>query len=173
VAAVLRTHEAVADAEVADRRDQSGETRVVAWMAYKPGEQATGSELRKLLRAKVAADQVVHTFVEVDNIPRNGGAPDWSILKSPFGVEESTAAPETPTEKAIAEIWKELLGNDEVGRFDNFFDIGGHSLLAVRFISRLQRKLGARLLHEQIVVHTLSQLAAKVDEMGASTPAAS
>jgi acyl transferase domain-containing protein len=173
VSAVLRTHAAVADAEVADRRDQSGETRVVAWMAYKPGEQATGSELRKLLRSKVAADQVVHTFVEVDRIPRNGDAPDWTILKSPFGVEESTAAPETPTEQAIAEIWKELLGNDEVGRFDNFFDIGGHSLLAVRFISRLQRKLGARLLHEQIVVHTLSQLAAKVDEMSAATPAAS
>jgi acyl transferase domain-containing protein len=163
--AALRAHEAVAEVALAERRDQAGELRIVAWIAYRPGEQATGSELRRLLRERGAEELVPHAFVEVDRIPRTGGQPDWSTLPSPFGEAEETVAPRNDTERTIAELWSELLGNSSIGVRDNFFDIGGHSLLAVRFIAKLHRKLGVRLLHEQIVVHTLEQLAAKVDEM--------
>ena len=165
VAEALLKHEAVADAVVADRRDQSGETRPVAWVAFKPGEQATASELRRHLRTRVSEDSVAHAFVEVERIARVGTAPDWSALASPFGEAEATIAPRTPMEQVIADIWCELLGAPGVGVRDNFFDIGGHSLLSVRFIARLHRKVNLRLLHEDIVVHTLEQLAAKLDAM--------
>ena len=69
-------------------------------------------------------------------------------------------------EKVIGQLWQELLGVSEVGRFDNFFDVGGHSLLALRFLTRLEKRSGIRLLHEHVVASTLQQLAAKVEQMG-------
>ena len=68
-------------------------------------------------------------------------------------------------EKLIADLWKDLLGVGTVGVLDNFFDIGGHSLLSMRLIARLDKKTGVRLQHEHVVVNTLRQLAAKCDQM--------
>ena len=78
--------------------------------------------------------------------------------------------PTTPAEKAIAELWRELLGVDQVGRYDNFFDIGGHSLLSARLIARIAKQLGVRLQHADIVASTLQQLAAKCTPGGATPP---
>ncbi len=142
--------------------DPEGQSHLVAWVAFRSGEQATASELRRWLREKVAEDQVVRTFVEMDRIPR---PVDPERLPKPFAVEESGAELRTPTERILAELWQELLGVNRVGPHDNFFDIGGHSLLAVRFITRLHRKLNIRLKHEQVVIHTLGQLAAISDEL--------
>ena len=160
--AALREHEAVEDAVVMALPDPEGQSHLVAWVAFRSGEQATASELRRWLREKVAEDQVVRTFVEMDRIPR---PVDPERLPKPFAVEESGAELRTPTERILAELWQELLGVNRVGPHDNFFDIGGHSLLAVRFITRLHRKLNIRLKHEQVVIHTLGQLAAISDEL--------
>ncbi len=165
VTEALLAHEAVADVAAADRQDQAGERRLVAWVAFKAGEQATASELRRHLKERVPEDLVAQAFVEVDAIPRKGGEPDWPALVSPFGEAEAAVGPRNPTEQAIAEIWCELLGVPAVSVRDNFFDIGGHSLLSVRFVARLHRKLQVRLLHEHVVVHTLEQLAAMCDSM--------
>ena len=54
-------------------------------------------------------------------------------------------APRTPTEEALAEIWRELLGVDRVGVNDDFFDLGGHSLLAVKMLARLHDAFGVEL----------------------------
>ncbi len=161
---VLREHPAIADSAVAERPDQAGQRRIVIWFACRPGEMATGSDLRHWIRERLPENRETFTFVEVDRIPRREGAPDWASLPSPFGTEQVPSEPATATEIAIAESWKELLGVASIGLHDNFFDLGGHSLLAVRFIARLHRRLGVRLLHEQVVIHTLAQLAAKCDE---------
>jgi hypothetical protein len=87
-------------------------------------------------------------------------------LPSPFGQAPTAIPPRTATEIVIAEIWQELLGLPSVSVRDNFFDVGGHSLLSVRFVGRLQRKVGVRLLHENVVVSTLEQLAGMVDSAG-------
>ena len=71
--------------------------------------------------------------------------------------------PETPTEKAIAEIWREVLGTEVVGVHDNFFDLGGHSLLAVTVISRISRQLRHRFAPLDLARQTLGQLAATRD----------
>jgi acyl carrier protein len=64
---------------------------------------------------------------------------------------------------ALAEIWKELLGIDSVGRSDNFFDLGGHSLLSMRLIYQVEARLGAQLSARDVVLNTLDQLAARCD----------
>jgi hypothetical protein len=79
-------------------------------------------------------------------------------------------APVTDMQKAIAAIWREVLGIDRVGLHDNFFDIGGHSLLGVRVISRIEKKTGARLNQAIMVLQTLEQIASECERrVGASS----
>jgi NAD(P)-dependent dehydrogenase (short-subunit alcohol dehydrogenase family) len=84
------------------------------------------------------------------------------------------AAPETVMQQAIAESWQELLGIDQVGLFDNFFDLGGDSLLATRVIAQLEKNLGLRLNRTDIMFQTLGQLAAtcqdRIDQLRRPEP---
>jgi hypothetical protein len=64
----------------------------------------------------------------------------------------------------IAEIWKDVLGIGRVSVYDNFFDAGGHSLLAVRVVTRIDKKLGVRLNQAIMVLQTLEQIAAECDK---------
>ena len=167
VAAQLVSLAAVQDAAACEHRDQSGQSRVVAYVVFAAGEQATQSELRRACRGSLDASLVPQVFVELDALPRGAdGQVLMSALANPYGVAEAVVAPETPMEKVIGQLWQELLGVSEVGRFDNFFDIGGHSLLSLRFLTRLEKRSGVRLLHEHVVASTLQQLAAKVEQMG-------
>ena len=105
--------------------------------------------------------------MELDAVPRGpDGAVLLSALANPYGVAAEAPAPETPTEQVIGQLWQELLGVSRVGRYDNFFDIGGHSLLSLRFLARLEKRSGIRLLHEHVVASTLQQLASKVEQLG-------
>jgi acyl carrier protein len=125
------------------------------------------------LRANVPEDLVPQTFVELEALPRSAaGAIDRTRLPNPFAAEEAAIAPRSEMERTIAALWQELLGVERIGVHDNFFDIGGHSLLSVRLISRLDKKIGVRLQHEHVVVNTLEQLAAKCEQILA-TPKAS
>ncbi|WP_167784702.1 type I polyketide synthase [Ramlibacter rhizophilus] len=91
--------------------------------------------------------------------PREAGAPDEAAL--------------TPTEQALAQVWRELLGIEQVGRGDDFFALGGHSLVAVRLFARLRKQFGADLpLATLFEAPTLGQLAALVAQHGTSVPAA-
>ena len=72
-------------------------------------------------------------------------------------------APRTETEERIAEVWREVLGVDRVGVHDNFFDLGGHSIVAVRLISRLREVFGISLrLRTVFDGPTVGELAAHV-----------
>ncbi|NOT08100.1 MAG: SDR family NAD(P)-dependent oxidoreductase [Gemmatimonadales bacterium] len=157
----LATHEAVREAAAAAYGD-----RIVAYVVYTPDHSPTVSELRRHVRGIVAEDLVPQTFVELEAVPRTPtGSIDRAALPNPFGHEQQTILPRTEMERTIAALWQELLGIDQVGVHDNFFDVGGHSLLSVRFISRLDKRAGVRLQHEHIVVNTLEQLAAKSEAM--------
>jgi hypothetical protein len=136
---------------------------------YRPGESCTVSELRRFLRGRLPDDLVPQTFVDVDGLPRTGsGAVDQAALPNPFGTVTEIAVPTTPAERAIADLWSNLLGVTQFGLHDNFFDVGGHSLLSARFISRVHKQLGVRLQHADIVTSTLQQLAAKCAAAGAA-----
>jgi acyl carrier protein len=125
------------------------------------------------VRALVPEDLVPQSFVELDELPRLAdGAIDRARLPDPFAKQEAAVGPRNEMEKVIATLWQELLGVDAVGVHDNFFDIGGHSLLSVRFISRLDKKIGVRLQHEHVVVNTLEQLASKCSQMAGGASAA-
>lgn len=104
-------------------------------------------ELLKYLREQLPGYMIPSRIVVVDGLPRTpNGKIDRKALtqadrKRPE-LDEAFVSPRTPTERTIAAIWREILGVEKVGVYDNFFDLGGHSLLLVRLHGRLKEVLG-------------------------------
>jgi acyl transferase domain-containing protein len=174
IEAVLTTHEAVRQSVVLQRRNRPGELKLVAYVVFEPGEQATMSELRRYLKARLPEHLVPSTFVELEALPvLPDGAVDRAGLPDPFGVADDYVAPRTEMEKTLAAIWQDVLGIERVGVHDNFFDAGGHSLLAVRVVTRLDKQIGVRLNQAVMVLQTLEQIAAECEKrLGSEEPAA-
>jgi acyl carrier protein len=104
------------------------------------------ASLRKHLQEKVPAYMIPASFMLLDRMPlTQNGKVDRRALPPPGqrrpDLDESFVAPATALERRVAPIWQELLGLDVVGVDDNFFDLGGHSLLLVRLHSRLKEAL--------------------------------
>jgi acyl carrier protein len=168
IEAVLATHESVRECVVLQRPNKPGELTLVGYVVFEQGRQATVSDLRRFLKARLP-EHVVRTFVELDSLPRVAdGTVDRGALPDPFGVADTYVAPRTETEAIIADIWKEVLGVERVSVHDNFFDAGGHSLLAVRVVVRIDKKIGVRLNQAVMVLQTLEQIAAECDKRRAS-----
>jgi len=125
-------------------------------------------DLRRFLSDKLPEFMVPSAFVILESLPRTlNGKIDRRILP-PLGeagsaLDASYDAPETPVERLIAEIWRELLHVDHVGVRDNFFDLGGHSLLSLQVVTRLEKELRVRINPRELVFQTLGQLAAVCD----------
>jgi acyl carrier protein len=118
---------------------------------------------------------VPSTVTVLDALPLTAhGKVDRRALPVPEAVgadAESFVAPRTPTEEAIARIWREVLGTDRVGVEDRFFDLGGHSLLATQVVTRIRETLRTDLpLRALFETPTVAALAARVERE--SAPAA-
>ncbi len=173
IEAVLATHEVVSQCVVLQRMNRPGELKLVAYVVFAPGESATVSDLRRFLKSRLPEHMVPSTFVEQDALPlKADGTVDREALPDPFGAADDYVAPRTDTEKLIADIWKDVLGIGRVSVYDNFFDAGGHSLLAVRVVTRIDKKLGVRLNQAIMVLQTLEQIAAECDKRRGSQPGA-
>ncbi len=145
----LAQHPAVAEAAVGVDERRAGERALVAWWAARPGEGATAAELRGFLKERLPEPMVPSLFALLPALPRNAsGKLDRRAL--PVPKLEATAAggyeaPATPAEEAVAYVWRDLLGVPRVGRQDDFFALGGRSLLLPRVRHRLEQELGVRL----------------------------
>jgi len=139
VEAVLRQHAGVRDCAVVARQDAAGERRLVAYVV---GE-AAADELRAHLRARLPEHLVPAAFVALERLPLTpSGKLDRRALPAPeHAAAEGYVAPRTPTEEVLVRIWAEVLGRERVGVNDNFFDLGGHSMLATRVAARIRSTL--------------------------------
>ncbi|MDZ7781363.1 MAG: phosphopantetheine-binding protein [Gemmatimonadota bacterium] len=149
----LEEHDAVAEAAVLAASDVDGGVRLVAFVAFGSGEHATVSEIRRHVRGRVASELVPKNFVELAELPRDAeGRLLRAELRDPFAEVDDYVAPRTPTEEALAAIWKDLLGLDRVSVHDNFLDVGGHSLVGIRAIARTEKETGVRLNANQLTL---------------------
>jgi len=82
----------------------------------------------------------------------------------PADLEATYKPPQTEAECALAEIWQDALGVDRVGAADNFFDLGGHSMLTVQVIGVIEKKMGVRVKVEEFIFQTLGQMAATCEK---------
>jgi amino acid adenylation domain-containing protein len=143
IEAALNAQAGVREALVTARADGAGQSRLVAYVVG--GETAAGgvSELRAGLRERLPEYMIPSAFVFLDELPLTpNGKVDRKALPGPEGARpELTAAylaPRTDAERVVTEIWQRLLQVERVGVHDNFFDLGGHSLLLARLHAELR-----------------------------------
>jgi aryl carrier-like protein len=133
---VLRRHPAVRDCVVVVREDEPGDPRLVAYAAA-DGDVDT---LRAHVRASLPGHMVPSAFVLLDALPLTpNGKLDRKALPEPgYTPAAASLPPRNQLERRVAEAWKEVLRVAEVGVSDNFFDLGGSSLLLSRVFSRVR-----------------------------------
>jgi amino acid adenylation domain-containing protein len=174
VEAQLNRHPDLRAAVVAARDDSASGRRLVAWVVPKtprtPGAEAPApGELRDFLRARLPEVMVPTAWVVLDALPLTPrGKVDRRALPPPPPAAVSREAPQGQAEHAVARLWSEILGLAAVGRDDNFFDLGGHSLALAAVHERLQAELGLRIsfvtLFECTTVRTLAARIAVPDD---------
>lgn len=150
IEAALRDIDGIDDAVVVGREDNLGENRVVAYFVPKTKPGITVTRIRQGL-ARVLPDYMIPSaFVSMDAIPQTpNGKTDRLHLPLPPRerpeMDTPFASPETSAEKELAQIWAEVLDLEKVGINDNFLDLGGNSLLAMRVSSRVMKNFGVEL----------------------------
>ncbi|WP_409181044.1 non-ribosomal peptide synthase/polyketide synthase [Amycolatopsis sp. VS8301801F10] len=142
---VLAADDTVAEAVVVAREDGPGAKRLVAYVVLAPG--APRKDLKAAAAAVLPGYQVPSAIVVLDELPlsANGKVDRKALPAPPSEPADGGAEPRTDTERAVAGIVAEVLGLDRIGAEDDFFALGGDSILAVQALSRLRRKLGAEL----------------------------
>ncbi|HEU4453278.1 MAG TPA: amino acid adenylation domain-containing protein [Longimicrobium sp.] len=164
VAAALREHPAVADAAVVAREEAEGGRRLVGYVAGPDRAALEAADFRVFLKERLPDYMVPSAFVAVDAIPLTpNGKVDRAKLPAPAAprVEEGAfAAPRTHAEETLARVWGEALGLERVGVNDNFFALGGDSILSIQIIVRAARE-GVHVTPKQMFTHqTVAELAA-------------
>ena len=167
IESVLAAHPAVRQAVVVLREAQPGDSRVVAYIMYRDGEDMTASEVRRHLRHTLPDFMIPSVVVALASLPLTpNGKIDRRALPDPFQVSRRVLSkgelPSPGMEQIIAAIWCSILDVKEVFAEDNFFEIGGHSLLALRVSIAFQQQTGFRLDPRTLFFHSLRQLAGMV-----------
>ena len=165
---MLRTHPAVRDAACALREDTPGDKRIAAYVVMRERDTGT-AELRRFLEERFPEYLVPAAMVMLEALPVTvNGKVDRAALPAPGDgrpqLEATYVAPQTDTERMVAALWQEVLGIQNASIHDNFFDLGGHSLLVVLLHNRLkeafQRELSIVDLFRYPTVASLARLLA-------------
>jgi amino acid adenylation domain-containing protein len=147
IESTIAGHPGVRAVAVTARSDWEGDKRLVAYVVAEG--TLDGRALRERVRSKLPEYMVPSAFVAIDRLPLTAnGKVDRARLPEPKDSREPTSAPSEPrdeVERKLLRIWEEILGIDRIGTQDNFFDLGGHSLSALRMFVRLEQDLGIRL----------------------------
>ena len=141
IEAVLSGHAMVGQAVVVVWEEE-GEKRLVGYVVAQAGAKASVEELRNYLKGKLPEYMVPAFIVMMDSLPLTpSGKIDRRRLPEPEAITNENVdfiAPETPIEKELAAIWKRVLKVERIGIHQNFFDLGGHSLMATQIITQIR-----------------------------------
>ncbi|WP_420850658.1 amino acid adenylation domain-containing protein [Paenibacillus lutrae] len=162
--------EAVREAVVTIREDESGQKALCAYFTAAGGGELPASELRSLLARELPGYMIPSYFVQLEQLPLTpNGKIDRKALPAPEGSASGGSdylAPRTPLEAKLAEIWQAVLGPVTVGVKDNFFDLGGHSLRATTLVSKIHKELNVAFpLREVFRCSTVEEMAQAIARM--------
>ncbi|HZM82448.1 MAG TPA: MupA/Atu3671 family FMN-dependent luciferase-like monooxygenase [Candidatus Limnocylindrales bacterium] len=172
IEAALTRQEGVKEAVVVAREDTPGDVRLVAYVVAAPGAQPSADDLIRAMLTQLPSYMAPSAVMLLPEFPLTAnGKVDTRALPAPGGGKRAAPVPpSTELENRIAAIWREALGLETVGVYDNFFDLGGHSLLMAQVHARLQAMAGIQLpLIRLLEYPTISALA---DFLGKETDAA-
>ncbi|WP_187776384.1 non-ribosomal peptide synthetase [Antrihabitans cavernicola] len=166
IEASLTGQSAVAQAVAVVRTDSRTGDQLVAYLVGAPGIALDVDAVRTELGRKVPAYMVPTAFVILDALPLNAsGKLDRKALPEPVFQSKTFRAPITPIEQTVADTFGEVLGVERVGLDDDFFDLGGNSLVAVRATQRLEDALGTNVALQWLFTdRTVAELAARLME---------
>ena len=177
------SHPAVHESVVVVRRFGDNDLRMVMYVVMDGDVEAGARDLREHLRQHLPAymlPQHIETLAQLPKTPN--GKIDRKQLPEPVAAavvaqsrssQQAVTVAETmsdPRELYLAGLWRELIGVEEIRRNDNFLDLGGHSMLAVEFASRVRKETGVSLRLLNVVTGTLASLAVELPEAGADSP---
>lgn len=176
----LRAIEGVADAVVTARHDSLGMLQLIGYLVAAPkAEPPDHSVLRSALSRQLPDFMVPGTFLVIEAMPLTpNGKVDRKALPVPAPSVEATSAvtqaAQSEVEARVQRIWQEVLGRERIGPKENFFHLGGHSILAVKLQSELTRAFGKRIpiaeLFRSPTIEGLAGHFASIDDTSAPEP---
>ncbi len=143
IESLLRSHEQINNAVVVVHKDANEDKRLAAYFVPEDGASFDVTALRQYLQKQLPEYMIPSHFVELESIPLDpSGKINRRALPDPVSAgitsERPFVEPRTDTERYLAEIVKNLLNLEKVGVHDNFFEIGGHSMMATQVVSRIR-----------------------------------
>lgn len=171
IVTVLDRHASVAASRVVARQDACCEKHLVAYVVPNPGTEPAAGDLRSFLEKELPHYMVPSVFVQLESFPLTpNGKVDRAALPMPTSEntlrDEVFTAARTPVEQRLAVMLSSLLGLEQVSVNDNFFMLGGHSLLGTQLISQIRGAFGVDLaLRTLFESPTIEQLAAEVERL--------
>jgi amino acid adenylation domain-containing protein len=171
VESALRDLPAVRDAVVVAQEARGGGKRLVAWIVPLEGQEPTAGELRGALQDALPEYMVPAAFAFLAELPVTPGGKVDRRAVARMEAEETRpdlgidfAAPRSQVEEMLVEIWRDLLGMEKIGVHDDFFQLGGHSLLVAKLASRVRQAFHVELpMVEVFKTPTVADLAAAVE----------
>jgi len=163
IEAALAQHSGVREVVVVQRDDLATGQGLVAYLVPREGADLVAAELRALLKQTLPEHMVPAHFQILERLPLTASAKvDRGALPLPESpLATAYTAPLSALETLVAEVWSEALGVQRVGRDDNFFDLGGHSLLMIQVHNKLQERLQRNIAMIELFRHSaVSSLAA-------------
>ncbi|MGK8501584.1 non-ribosomal peptide synthase/polyketide synthase [Nocardia asiatica] len=155
----------IAQAAVIVREDQPGDQRIVAYVVSEPGAEPVLDAVRDGAAAQLPAYMVPSAVVRLEWIPLTvNGKLDRRALPAPTAQARAFRAPVTPVQETVAAVFADVLGLERVGVDDDFFDLGGNSLIATRVVARIGAALGTTVAVRTLFeASTVEALAARVE----------
>jgi amino acid adenylation domain-containing protein len=172
VEASLQEHAGISEAVVAVREDRTGDKALVAYYTCVEGEggDVGAEQLRAHVATKLPPYMVPAAYVRLERMPLTAnGKLDRKALLEPdeaaYGVR-GYEAPVGEMEQTLAGIWAEVLKAERVGRHDNFFALGGHSMGTIRLVNQVRQKLGVNLAVRTLFeASTVAELVPRLKEL--------
>jgi len=174
IEAVLAALAGVKESAVNVYEESPGDQRLIGYVTLLPGASFDSAEARTALRARLPEYMIPTTFVVLPGLPLTpNGKLDRKALPVQHApaetVRDQAEAFFTPIQRRIADIWRDLLRTERVGLHDNFFDLGGHSLLLARLHAGLQREFGGNVSLVELFQNTT--IAAQADRLSSAATA--
>jgi surfactin family lipopeptide synthetase A len=170
IEAALSQYPEVRETVVIAKEDASGEKRLVAYLVTKEQLPLAVNELRVFLMERLPDYMIPTAFVLLESLPLTpNGKVDCEALPPPNQTrpdsEKTFVSPRNSVEQLLTETWKQVLELEVISIHDNFFEIGGHSLLGVQLISKINQKFGTPLLLSTLFKFpTIAELATQIEK---------
>ncbi|HTB65233.1 MAG TPA: amino acid adenylation domain-containing protein, partial [Steroidobacteraceae bacterium] len=164
----LSQHPAVQLAVAAVREARTDDPRLVAFVRFHEGEEATVSDLKRDLRIQLPDYMIPALIMPVDSMPLTpNGKVDRAALPNPYAAAPIDAIlhdpPATHMEQVLAQVWQAVLNIERVSALDNFFELGGYSLLSLRVTNLVEKRTGLQLDPRALFFQNLREIAGALE----------